>query len=63
MFHSAEEHPEASDAYSESVDELFVATFDSMRDTAADAIRRICDFIGELVKFIIFVVCFSKPPS
>ncbi|KAL8106727.1 hypothetical protein AgCh_023473 [Apium graveolens] len=49
-----EEHPEASETvleYSESVDELFVATFDSLRDTAADAIRRTCEFIGARVVF------------
>lgn len=45
-----EENPEASETvheYSESVDELFVATFDSLRDTAADAIRKTCEFIGK----------------
>ncbi|XP_059645069.1 protein unc-13 homolog isoform X2 [Cornus florida] len=36
---------------SESVDELFVATFDSIRDTAADAIRKICALIGTRVVF------------
>uniref|UniRef100_A0A5B7C3J2 MHD1 domain-containing protein n=1 Tax=Davidia involucrata TaxID=16924 RepID=A0A5B7C3J2_DAVIN len=36
---------------SESVDELFVATFDNIRDTAADAIRKICDFTGARVVF------------
>ncbi|GJV03152.1 protein unc-13 homolog isoform X3 [Tanacetum coccineum] len=37
-------------ADSESVDELFVATFDSIRDSVAGAIRNICDLIGELMR-------------
>nr|XP_043606752.1 protein unc-13 homolog [Erigeron canadensis] len=36
---------------SESVDELFVATFDSIRDSIADAIRKICDLVGVRVIF------------
>ncbi|MCD7447586.1 hypothetical protein HAX54_032204 [Datura stramonium] len=32
---------------SESVDELFVATFDCIRDSAADAIRRTCELVGK----------------
>lgn len=39
---------------SESVDELFVATFDSIRDSVADAIRNICDLIGELMSLSTF---------
>lgn len=31
---------------SESVDELFVATFDCIRDSAADAIKRTCELVG-----------------
>lgn len=55
IFYLGEENPEASETVlecSESVDELFVATFDSLRDTAADAIRRTCEFIGKSVKLI-----------
>ncbi|KAK9076709.1 hypothetical protein SSX86_005043 [Deinandra increscens subsp. villosa] len=36
---------------SESVDELFVATFDSIRDSIADAIRKICVLVGTKVIF------------
>ncbi|KAJ8555736.1 hypothetical protein K7X08_013232 [Anisodus acutangulus] len=36
---------------SESVDELFVATFDCIRDSAADAIRRTCELVGARVVF------------
>lgn len=36
---------------SESVDELFVATFDSIRDSIADDIRKICDLVGTRVIF------------
>ncbi|XP_024993695.1 protein unc-13 homolog isoform X2 [Cynara cardunculus var. scolymus] len=36
---------------SESVDELFVATFDSIRDSVADAIRKICDLVGTKIIF------------
>lgn len=32
---------------SESVDELFVATFDCIRDSAADAIKRTCELVGK----------------
>ncbi|CAL5360013.1 hypothetical protein CsSME_00050374 [Camellia sinensis var. sinensis] len=43
---------ESSDCMStESVDELFVATFGSIKDTAADAIRKICDFTGARIVF------------
>lgn len=53
--HSIEESPETSgrilDTCSESVDELFAATFDCIRDTAAHAIRSICEFIGVRVVF------------
>ncbi|XP_057510564.1 protein unc-13 homolog isoform X2 [Actinidia eriantha] len=46
------ETSESSDRTSiESVDELFAATFDSIKDTAADAIRKICDFIGARIVF------------
>ncbi|KAL1834842.1 hypothetical protein ACET3Z_004493 [Daucus carota] len=45
------ETSETVSEYSESVDELFVATFDSLRDTAADAIKRTCEFIGARVVF------------
>ncbi|GKC63793.1 protein unc-13 homolog isoform X5, partial [Tanacetum coccineum] len=38
-------------ADSESVDELFVATFDSIRDSVAGAIRNICDLIGTRIIF------------
>ncbi|XP_009770723.1 protein unc-13 homolog isoform X1 [Nicotiana sylvestris] len=36
---------------SESVDELFVATFDCIRDSAADAIRKTCELVGARVVF------------
>ncbi|KAI3727581.1 hypothetical protein L6452_16197 [Arctium lappa] len=36
---------------SESVDELFVATFDSIRDSVASAIRKICDLVGTKIIF------------
>lgn len=36
---------------SEAVDELFVTTFNSIRDTATDAISKICDFTGARVVF------------
>ncbi|XP_016460654.2 protein unc-13 homolog isoform X1 [Nicotiana tabacum] len=36
---------------SESVDELFVATFDCIRDSAADAIRKTCELVGARVMF------------
>ncbi|KAL3331290.1 hypothetical protein AABB24_034886 [Solanum stoloniferum] len=36
---------------SESVDELFVATFDCIRDSAADAIKRTCELVGARVVF------------
>lgn len=39
------------DACGESVDELFAATFDCFRDSAAHAIRSICEFIGARVVF------------
>ncbi|KAA8522362.1 hypothetical protein F0562_013277 [Nyssa sinensis] len=35
----------------ESIDELFVATFDNIKDSATDAIRKICDFTGARVVF------------
>ncbi|XP_052209822.1 protein unc-13 homolog isoform X2 [Diospyros lotus] len=35
----------------ELVDELFIANFDSIKDTAADTIREICDFTGAKVVF------------
>ena len=56
FFYLGEESRETSETvseYSESVDELFVATFDSLRDTAADAIKRTCEFIGKSVILII----------
>jgi hypothetical protein len=51
--HPAEEDPlETSEnslpSCSEAVDELFVTTFNSIRDTATDAISKICDFTGKL---------------
>ncbi|KAL3499395.1 hypothetical protein ACH5RR_038488 [Cinchona calisaya] len=53
--HSRQESLETSgrilDTCSESVDELFAATFDCIRDTAAHAIRSICEFIGVRVVF------------
>ncbi|KAF5800738.1 hypothetical protein HanXRQr2_Chr06g0240081 [Helianthus annuus] len=36
---------------SEAVDELFVATFDTIRDSIADAIRKICELVGTRVVF------------
>ncbi|CAI9093969.1 OLC1v1029593C1 [Oldenlandia corymbosa var. corymbosa] len=39
------------DACGESVDELFAATFDCIRDTTAHSIRQICEFIGARVVF------------
>ncbi|XP_076897631.1 protein unc-13 homolog isoform X1 [Bidens hawaiensis] len=36
---------------SEAIDALFVATFDSIRDSIADAIRKICDLVGIRVVF------------
>lgn len=51
LFFSAKIPPGTTDSMltdSESVDELFVATFDSIRDSVADAIRNICNLIGEL---------------
>lgn len=36
---------------SESVGELFVATFDCIRDSAADAIKRTCELVGARVVF------------
>jgi len=51
-----EESLETSDSSrltcSEAVDELFVTTFSSIRDTATDAISKIRDFAGEVIKFI-----------
>lgn len=50
----ADGHPETSTSLptsSESVDELFVATFDTIRSSAADAIRKICDLTGTRVVF------------
>lgn len=35
------------DACGESVDELFAATFECLRDSAANVIRNICEFIGQ----------------
>lgn len=35
----------------EAVDELFVTTFNSIRDTATDSINKICDFTGARVMF------------
>ena len=42
---------------SESIDELFATTFNIIRDTATDAINKICDFIGELISSSILVIC------
>lgn len=42
---------------SESLDELFVATFDSIRDSVADAIRKICDLIGEFMQPTFIYIC------
>ncbi|KAD5316789.1 hypothetical protein E3N88_16735 [Mikania micrantha] len=36
---------------SESVDELFIATFDSIRDSTADAIQKFCGLVGTRVVF------------
>lgn len=41
----------------EAVDELFVITFHSIRDTATDAISKICDLTGKVIKSI----CINKP--
>ncbi|RAL44398.1 hypothetical protein DM860_011675 [Cuscuta australis] len=41
----------SSDMRDESMDELFVATFDCIRDSAANAIRKTCDFLGTRVVF------------
>nr|GMD79978.1 protein unc-13 homolog [Ipomoea batatas] len=35
----------------ESIDELFAATFDCIRDSATNAIRKTCDFLGARVVF------------
>ncbi|XP_057464108.1 protein unc-13 homolog isoform X2 [Actinidia eriantha] len=32
--------------------DMFVATFDSIKDTAVDAVRKICDFIGARIVFL-----------
>lgn len=37
-----------SDMSDESIDELFAATFDCIRDSATNAIRKTCDFLGKL---------------
>lgn len=42
---------------SEAVDELFVTTFSSIKDTTSDAISKIRDFAGEVINFI----CINKP--
>ncbi|KAM7494210.1 hypothetical protein LguiB_028819 [Lonicera macranthoides] len=50
----SEEPPDTSDGMldsSESVDELFVATIDCIRDTASHYIKNICDFTGARVVF------------
>ncbi|XAR70329.1 hypothetical protein NMG60_11027149 [Bertholletia excelsa] len=53
--HSKEELVDVSGGFdciiNKSVDELFVANFDSIKDTAADAIRKISDFTGARVVF------------
>ena len=51
--HPAKEEPlETSEnslpSCGEAVDELFVTTFNSIRDTATDSINKICDFTGKL---------------
>ncbi|XP_057464109.1 uncharacterized protein LOC130753929 isoform X3 [Actinidia eriantha] len=33
--------------------DMFVATFDSIKDTAVDAVRKICDFIGARLDIIV----------
>ncbi|XP_031097776.1 protein unc-13 homolog isoform X1 [Ipomoea triloba] len=40
-----------SDMSDESIDELFAATFDCIRDSATNAIRKTCDFLGARVVF------------
>ncbi|KAL6556364.1 hypothetical protein OROGR_005652 [Orobanche gracilis] len=50
--HSTENIPETpSDVDGESVSELFVATLDIIRDSAADAIRKTSDFLGTRIVF------------
>ncbi|XP_057977083.1 protein unc-13 homolog isoform X2 [Malania oleifera] len=52
---SSEKHPEtlgiASSMSSECVDELFITTFNSIRDFTADIICKLCDFTGARVVF------------
>ncbi|XP_034709140.1 protein unc-13 homolog isoform X2 [Vitis riparia] len=48
---SLENLEESSMMSSESIDELFATTFNIIRDTATDAINKICDFIGTKVVF------------
>ncbi|RVX09139.1 hypothetical protein CK203_013911 [Vitis vinifera] len=54
---SLENLEESSMMSSESIDELFSTTFNIIRDTATDAINKICDFIGELISSSILVIC------
>ncbi|GFQ01344.1 hypothetical protein PHJA_002278300 [Phtheirospermum japonicum] len=49
--HSTENIPETPDVNGESVSELFVATLDIIRDSAADAIRTTSDFLGARIVF------------
>lgn len=37
----------------EEVDELFVNTFNIIKDTSLNGIKKICDFIGKLVKVVV----------
>lgn len=54
MFHLAKEEPRKTTC-SEEVDELFVTTFNIIRDASTSAINKICDFIGNLIQS--FSVC------
>ncbi|XP_021889997.1 uncharacterized protein LOC110808722 [Carica papaya] len=40
---------------SEAVHELFATTFNSIKDTTKIAINKICDFIGELMNFFLYL--------
>ncbi|KAL3647194.1 hypothetical protein CASFOL_008162 [Castilleja foliolosa] len=49
--HSTENIPETQDVNGESVSELFGATLDIIRDSAADAIRKTSDLLGARIVF------------
>lgn len=39
--------------HSEALDELFVITLNSIRDTTTDAISKICDFTGKVINLFV----------